>query len=426
MSSSIGWIDFSSEHREKVRTVIDFLKEKGVIDELGIGVIRDSFADRMFPGISTIQTRPKYFTLTALLLKDYAENEKHKRRPRSLERYLEDEEKWCRISLVEAQQESGREELGIVGATFGTRKDRDVVRKPSSIYWNGLRQFGFFSPPDLSLSEFGRRLGDDRHHLHALLEEKGDDRGDDHDAVDQSHRIRISTPTVPDHYWETLSIELIPEEADFLRSKITSRQPDSLIGQILMDNAMMDEVLQLPDGAGYDDFSELPFIRSLKSEALRQTVRHARDFWRLMEGAHIRYNCLLQELVGTSELKESFEERWNDWHNRLPEYLEQWNTDFMWQTVSAHGSRVKGSTRDFIDAWLEQCRQGATDIARCDALVKRQEIHNKGNRARLREANQEGINDWVGLDGLNYRFSEVWQLIRDIRNAELGKGGNDA
>ena len=57
-TSAIGWVDFSSEHREKVKSVIDLLSTPGVIDELGIGVIRDSFSDSLFPGISTIQTRP--------------------------------------------------------------------------------------------------------------------------------------------------------------------------------------------------------------------------------------------------------------------------------------------------------------------------------------------------------------------------------
>jgi hypothetical protein len=255
---------------------------------------------------------------------------------------------------------------------------------------------------------------------------KGDERGDDHDAIDQSHRIRVHVPTVPEDYWETLSIELIPEEAEFLRTQIRARQPDSLIGQILMDDAIMDQVLQLSAGAGYEKFSELPFIQNLKSEELRLSVRHARDFWKLMEGAHIRYNCLLQEQVGTSDLKEEFEERWVDWCSGLPDYLEQWNTSFMWKIVAAHGSRVKASTRGFIEAWLEQCKLGIPNVDRCDALVKRQEIRNKGSRARLREAKQEGINNWVGLDGLDYRFSEVRQLIRDIREAELGKGGADA
>jgi len=51
--------------------VLDLLAEKGVVDELGIGVIRDAFADLLFPGISTIQTRAKYFLIVPRLLKDY-------------------------------------------------------------------------------------------------------------------------------------------------------------------------------------------------------------------------------------------------------------------------------------------------------------------------------------------------------------------
>ena len=42
--SAIGWVDFSSEHRDKVKSVVDLLSTPGVIDELGIGVVRDSFS----------------------------------------------------------------------------------------------------------------------------------------------------------------------------------------------------------------------------------------------------------------------------------------------------------------------------------------------------------------------------------------------
>ncbi len=34
--SALGWVDLSSEHREKVKSVIDLLSTAGVIDELGI------------------------------------------------------------------------------------------------------------------------------------------------------------------------------------------------------------------------------------------------------------------------------------------------------------------------------------------------------------------------------------------------------
>ncbi len=425
MSSSFGWIDFSSEDSAKVRTVLDLLSDTGVIDELGIGVIRDSFADRMFPGISTVQTRPKYFTLTAHLLKDYEEWELSKNRPRSLTRYLEEEEKKCRIKLVETHG-AGRQNLGIIGATFGTNWNRDVVRKPSSIYWTGLRQYGFISPSNLSLVEFGRRLADGKHRLHTLLQDGKEDRGDDEDAMDHEHRLRIHAPEIPEDYWDTLSIDLTKEEAEFLRSQIRAHQPDSLLGQILMDDAIMDEILELPTSSNFEDFAALPFLVSLKDKSLRSTVLQAQNFWRLLEGAHVRYNVQLQQLLGTSEVIGGFVERWESWRERLPQYLAEWDTGFMWTVVRERGSTPKSSTRQFVEEWIEECKEGAANEVRCDALVKRQELRNKGKRARLRGNGAEGINQWIGLDGMNYRFREVYQLVQDIRDAELGREATNA
>ena len=424
--SSIGWIDFSSEHREKVRTVIDLLSAPGVVDELGIGVVRDSFADSMFPGISTIQTRAKYFTLTAHLVRRYQLSERPKRNPRTLERYLEDEEKNCRIRLVNRHCDV-RLNLGIIGGSFGIRSDRDVVRRPSSVYWNGLRLFGFISPSNLSLAEFSRRLSDERKQLRALLEETKQERGDDQDAEDYNIRLRVHTPEVGSDYWEQLSIDLTHEEAVFLRDQITRCQRDSLIGQILKHDTWMDQVLALSETASFDEFSELPFIAGLKSQELQSTVQHARDFWRIMEGAHIRYNCLLQAAgFGTNALKSDFDTRWEAWREKIAHFPPHWDTTFMWAIVQRHGSQPKPHTRNFINQWIEEARQGAENLSRCDELVSHQERLNKGNRARLRPGNQDAVNSWMGLIKVEYRLPQVMRIIRDIREGEQREGGSHA
>ena len=59
--SSFTWLDFSEFERRKMIDVINAFKERETRDELGIGIIRDAFADFLFPGTSTIQTRAKYF-----------------------------------------------------------------------------------------------------------------------------------------------------------------------------------------------------------------------------------------------------------------------------------------------------------------------------------------------------------------------------
>ena len=66
----LGWIDFSKEDRQKALDVINLLSEKGAVDELGIGIVRDGFANYFFPGTSTIQTRAKYFLIVPYVLKE--------------------------------------------------------------------------------------------------------------------------------------------------------------------------------------------------------------------------------------------------------------------------------------------------------------------------------------------------------------------
>ena len=60
-TSTFAWLDFSERDRRRALEIVDLLKEDGTQDELGIGVIRDAFADSLFPGTSTIQTRLRYF-----------------------------------------------------------------------------------------------------------------------------------------------------------------------------------------------------------------------------------------------------------------------------------------------------------------------------------------------------------------------------
>ena len=41
--------------------VVDLFREKGTVDELGLGAIRDAFSDQFFPGTSTLQSRTRYW-----------------------------------------------------------------------------------------------------------------------------------------------------------------------------------------------------------------------------------------------------------------------------------------------------------------------------------------------------------------------------
>jgi len=48
-TSAFAWLDYSDGERRRMFEVIDLFREKGTVDDLGIGSIRDTFADRFFP-----------------------------------------------------------------------------------------------------------------------------------------------------------------------------------------------------------------------------------------------------------------------------------------------------------------------------------------------------------------------------------------
>lgn len=50
MASRIAWLDYSEDQRRRMREVIDLFREHDTLDELGIGSIRDTFSDLLFPG----------------------------------------------------------------------------------------------------------------------------------------------------------------------------------------------------------------------------------------------------------------------------------------------------------------------------------------------------------------------------------------
>ena len=65
-----GWVDFSDEERRRASEVMNYVRYPGAIDELGFGVLRDAFANKLFPATSTLHTHARYYYLVSYLMKD--------------------------------------------------------------------------------------------------------------------------------------------------------------------------------------------------------------------------------------------------------------------------------------------------------------------------------------------------------------------
>ena len=143
----LGWIDFSKEDRQKALDVIDLLSEQGAVDELGIGIVRDAFANYFFPGTSTVQTRAKYFLIVPYVLQEAVDGRYGKDVNRIL-REIDLAEKDCGIRLLKANPKAD----GVIGTRVLPKGW--VARRPSDIYWNGIRTYGIFCDYGLSIPEY--------------------------------------------------------------------------------------------------------------------------------------------------------------------------------------------------------------------------------------------------------------------------------
>jgi hypothetical protein len=100
MMSAFVWLDYSERERRKMLDVVDLFREHDTRDELGVGSVRDAFADMLFPGTSTIMTRARYF-----LLVPWAYQRLERLRVRSAE--IAARARQAELNLVEPIERSG-------------------------------------------------------------------------------------------------------------------------------------------------------------------------------------------------------------------------------------------------------------------------------------------------------------------------------
>ena len=403
--SSVGWIDFSRAHHNRVMSLLDMFRDEGVVDELGVGTIRDSLSDLLFPGTSTIQTRAKYFLIVPWIFQDI------ERRGRITSFLSELEESEIDITKV---LRSTSKTAGIIGATLPNANPK---RKPSSIYWNGLRTYGILHFKG-SIVDYANHL---KHHQKKLknqriqlIESDGNVPGDDRDAnhLYQLH-LWYQIPKPPEDWKTNLSIALSEEEARFLKERIVRSCPESLWACIL--NYYSDEAKSF---AGIIDFLTITNL----PVHLKEQVRLAVDFNTIMKGVLIRYNLLIQRNRENGRLDE-IEPLWQDYWSEIQGHnWHQWATERLWH----YCPYTQYPTKQFVERWIELVRAKTFDSASAEQLIKKRELDLKGiSRARLQDrsiAQRQDAFSGIGVreDGsveyLTYRWGTVRTFLNDIQN----------
>lgn len=393
MTATLAWLDYSERDRRRALDVVDLLREPSTVDELGLAAVRDAFADLLFPGTSTIQTRARYFLFVPW---QYLELE----RLRVPSRQVVPRGRRAEIGLIDALVDSG-ERQGVIGI----QARKTLKRLPSNVYWNGLLAWGirrFRGSQPLYHQSLDGFYASPR----ALVD-------DDHNPVGSvpSANWDPSLPTAPDGFPQDATFHLTAAEARYLRERIIFSRRDSLLA-FLVDECEPTETAfawEHPQGGRF-------------REPFREQLLHARLFSEGMHGAQLLYNLMLAEAVENEDWGHSFVAAMAEWAalvSRRSAAFADWDRRRFWAIAVDGGARVTPRTRAFIDGWLDLVLDvGADAIAGLqDArqLIVQREHQLKVQRARLQ--NRQALLLWRGDAGsrqLDYRWAVTQTIVNDI------------
>lgn len=398
LNGAVGWVDFSQEERDRVDKVLTAFRDRGMLDELGFGRIRDSFSDLLAPGVSTLHTRVRYYLFVPWIFQRL----ESKQVPASdFERRLRELE----VQLIDALRR-GEDEEGIIGI----ESRENLNRFPSSIYWNGLRTWGILRF-DGSRKEYVRNVD-------SLYDHKDASAQTGLSARSLWHR---GLPEAPSEFLEQTSFALRPEEASYLIDQVQSHlsTPPTLLS-----------LLTQPDRFGDLSEVEKPWSNRILNEApasLQSTLEHARNFARLTLGANLTYNLHLAVERGHESVETDMEEQLERWlssvHREWKETLQAWDWADLHEVLSratGHSIHFDSTVLNFLDEWrryvLRATRVGDFQSSSVRNLIRSREHQVKGPRARL--SSRTALENWDGRPSgtslQTYRWSQVRRFATNI------------
>lgn len=376
--SFLAWIDFDQADRDRTRRILDLFNNEDSRDELGLGSVRDSLADLMFPGTSTIQTRLRYMLFVPWIYRMAGEHVGTSAARRDVARALE-------IRLIEALVRGG-ESQNVIGSAAREK----LKRLPSDVYWAGLRTLG------IRLFQGSRN---------ACLEAT---------PGEATGLWAAGLPNPPEGFLaspdSTATFALAPEEAGFLRDRLAQQVPDSLF-------TLLSRATTAPDCGQI----WLHPARGDWPSRIQNLVEHAEKFSGLMHGASLLYNLMLSERAAEMQGAEgsTWHDRVEDYTARLatwaedtpPQFFANWDLADLWLQSRETIHEVKPQTARFIEDWrgaVLHCKGKVAGDVQARALIQEREMRLKGVKSRFR--NNGALSRWSGASGttaLNYRWKPV-------------------
>jgi len=402
--STFTWLDASEHDRRRAMEVIDLFQRQTTRDELGIGTVRDALAERLSPGLSTIQTRARYFLIVPWT---YLRLERLQCPSADIARRGRNNELRIAEALAQSPDPSG---------AIGREAGRALLRLPSAIYWGGLGVLGIrlFAG---SQDQYHRSL--DRFYV---AQNRASSLRQDREGEFFGHsNWHPHLPPAPDGFLDELDFQLTQAEAQYLQDRFQARTLGSLIAHLTQRAEPIPET-RFP----WDE----P-IGSTYPEPLHSVVEHARCFSELMHGAALLYNLMLSEACERKDWVAGYEERLAQWQALLVDREaahRAWDRQRFWTLVYESNTRIPIPTRYFASRWIELAlgtspRAVATPTQR--KLIRDRELALKRGRARL--VHREYLQMYSGAAGaepIDYRWGVTQDVANDILQGLRGSAGD--
>lgn len=225
-------------------------------------------------------------------------------------------------------------------------------------------------------------------------EEAEENNKDDVDAGDFLYRNSWHLQYAK-NWKDELSINLTPNEADYLATKIKTSNPKSVFAFVIREDIDIEK---------YTDFSS--FSCDLKQKLDEENARMmalADCFNDFISLAQIRYNMMLSD--GRSDTARS---RWDDVKDSASDYAKSVDLDAIFARLHLHNNELK----NFLDRFRNAVIKGDWEVA--DLEIFKQEVRIKGARAKLKNKSKYSEDKWIGGYKLDYRFTDARRLIMDI------------
>jgi len=394
MPSLLAWIDHDPAERDRMQRILALFQERDTRDELGLGAIRDSFADQLFPGTSTIQTRLRYFLFVPWIYQDLERRQVPSERAPTVARQIE-------LALAEALIPDG--DWGV----FGRTARGSLKRLPSSVYWAGLKAWGIRRFAG-SQEQYHRGL-DETYRMRKAVQRWDEAEGGWPGATETWHP---KLPPAPEGFPHRADFRLSPEEVEFLRERIATTQPRSLLAYLVLHArpAEVEFPWMHPDYASFPEHS-------------REMLEHARLFSQTMQGAAILYNLMLAELAAQAPLVEEHRSGFAQWAEELDvRALRGWDLERLWALTEGTGHTITRRAKAFVIRWVDLARREPgriPELGDAQTLIRLRESILKGGRSRF--TNRRALEQWSGYAGirpLNFRWITVRGFLADLHPAE--------